>query len=142
MAVNVRYLQKQGLDSATTIGGVGISMLAAGAMHIALTAVSLVWAGSKSSIADLPSSTTILLALVVVAAIIGLAVMIRPARRLIRTTVVPQVEGGPRAARGPGRGQLRQGALHQHLPGVLQRALAAHPLRGLSGPGQRRRRVS
>ena len=39
MAVNVRYLQKQGLDSATTIGGVGISMLAAGAMHIALTAV-------------------------------------------------------------------------------------------------------
>jgi len=92
MAVNVRYLQKQGLDSATTIGGVGVSVLAAGAMHIALTAVFLVWAGSKASVVDLPSSSTILLVLVVVAAIIGLAVMIRPARRLIRTTVVPQVE--------------------------------------------------
>jgi glycosyltransferase 2 family protein len=30
MAVNVRYLQEQGLDSATMIGGVGISVLAAG----------------------------------------------------------------------------------------------------------------
>jgi hypothetical protein len=42
MAVNVRYLQKQGLDSATAIGGVGIAAVAAGVMHIALTAVFLV----------------------------------------------------------------------------------------------------
>jgi hypothetical protein len=53
MAVNVRYLQNQGLDSATTVGGVGISILAAGAMHVALTAVFIVWAGSKASIVDL-----------------------------------------------------------------------------------------
>jgi glycosyltransferase 2 family protein len=99
MAVNVRYLQKQGLDSATTIGGVGISMLVAGAMHIALTAVFLVWAGSKATIVDLPSSATVLLVLVVAAAIIGLAVVIRPARRLIRTVVVPQVEKAARELR-------------------------------------------
>ena len=61
MAVNVRYLQEQGLDSATTIGGVGISVLAAGAMYITLTAVFLLWAGSKASIVHLPSSSTILL---------------------------------------------------------------------------------
>jgi undecaprenyl-diphosphatase len=99
MAVNVRYLQKQGLDSATTIGGVGISMLVAAAMHIALTAVFLVWAGSRANVVDLPSSTTILLVLVVAAAIVGLAVMIRPARRLIRTVVVPQVEKAVRELR-------------------------------------------
>jgi uncharacterized protein (TIRG00374 family) len=92
MAVNIRYLQKQGLDSATTIGGVGVSMLAAGAMHISLTAVFLVWAGSKANVVDLPSSTTILLVLVIAAAIIGLAVVLRPSRRLIRGVVVPQVE--------------------------------------------------
>ena len=99
MAVNVRYLQKQGLDSATTIGGVGISMLVAAAMHIALTAVFIVWAGSKASIVDLPSSTTILLVLVAVAAVVGLAMIIRPARRLIRTAVVPQVEKAARELR-------------------------------------------
>ena len=91
-AVNVRYLQKQGLDSATTVGGMGLTILVVGIMHIALTAVFLVWAGSKTSLVKLPSSSTVLLALVVVAAIIGLAVAIRPARRLIRTVVVPQVE--------------------------------------------------
>ena len=91
-AVNVRYLQKQGLDSATAIGGMGLTILVVGIMHIALTAVFLVWAGSKTSLVKLPSSSTVLLVLVVVAAVIGLAVAIRPARRLIRTVVVPQVE--------------------------------------------------
>jgi glycosyltransferase 2 family protein len=92
MAVNVRYLQKQGLDSATAIGGVGIAAVAAGVTHIALTAVFLVWAGSKTDIVKLPSSSTILLVLVIVAAAIGLVMVVRPARRLLRTVVVPQVE--------------------------------------------------
>ena len=91
-AVNVRYLQKQGLDSATAIGGMGLTILVVGIMHIALTAVFLVWAGSKTNVVKLPSSSTVLLVLVIVAAIIGLAVVIRPARRLIRTVVVPQAE--------------------------------------------------
>jgi undecaprenyl-diphosphatase len=91
-AVNLRYLQKQGLDSAAAIGGMGVTILVVGMMHIALTIVFLLWAGSKTNIVKLPSSSTILLVLVVVAAIIGLAVMIRPARKLIRTVVVPQVE--------------------------------------------------
>jgi glycosyltransferase 2 family protein len=91
-AVNVRYLQKQGLDPATVIGGMGLTILVVGIMHIALTAVFLVWAGSKTSVVKLPSSSTILLVLVIVAAIIGLVVVIRPAQRLIRTVVVPQAE--------------------------------------------------
>ena len=56
MAVNVRYLQKQGLDSATVIGGVGIAVLVGGIMQIALTAVFVVWAGSKARVVKLPSS--------------------------------------------------------------------------------------
>ena len=80
-ATNIRYLQKQGLDSAAAIGGMGVTILVVGMMHIALTIVFLVWAGSKTNIVKLPSSSTILLVLVVVAAIIGLAVAIRPARR-------------------------------------------------------------
>jgi undecaprenyl-diphosphatase len=91
-ATNIRYLQKQGLDSAAAIGGMGVTILVVGVMHIALTIVFLVWAGSKTNIVKLPSSSTILLVLVVVAAIIGLAVAIRPARKLVRTVVVPQVE--------------------------------------------------
>ena len=72
MAVNVRYLQKQGLDSATAIGGAGIAVLVGGIMQIALTAVFVVWAGSKARVVKLPSSSTILLVLVVVATAIGL----------------------------------------------------------------------
>ena len=72
MAVNVRYLQKQGIESATAIGGVGIAILVGGIMQIALTAVFVVWAGSKTRVLKLPSSSTILLVLVVVATAIGL----------------------------------------------------------------------
>jgi glycosyltransferase 2 family protein len=92
MAINVRYLQRQGLQSATAIGGVGLAMLVGGIMQIALTAVFVVWAGSTASVVKLPSSTTVLLVLAVVAAAIGLALAVRPARRLLRTMVVPQVE--------------------------------------------------
>jgi hypothetical protein len=91
MAVNVRYLQKQGLDSATAIGGVGIAVLVGGIMQIALTAVFVVWAGSNARVVKLPSSSTILLVLVVAAAI-GVVLVVRPARRLIRTVVVPEVD--------------------------------------------------
>jgi glycosyltransferase 2 family protein len=91
-AVNIRYLQKQGLDSAAAIGGMGVTIMVVGIMHVALTVVFLVWAGSKTSVVKLPSSSTVLLVLVVVAAIIGLAVAIRPARRLIRTVLIPQAE--------------------------------------------------
>jgi hypothetical protein len=69
------------------------------AVHVLLAGNFLVWAGSKASIVDLPSSTTVLLVLVVAAAIVGLAVVIRPARRLIRTAVVPQVEKAARERR-------------------------------------------
>jgi uncharacterized protein (TIRG00374 family) len=92
MAVNVRYLQKQGLDSATAIGGVGIAVLVGGIMQIALTAVFVIWAGSKARVVKLPSSSTILLVLVVVAAAVGLALVVRPARRLLRTVVIPEVD--------------------------------------------------
>jgi glycosyltransferase 2 family protein len=92
VAVNVRYLQKQGLESATAIGGVGLAMLVGGVMQIVLTTVFVVWAGSKASVVKLPSSSTILLVLVIVAVAVGLVLLVRPARRLIRTVVVPQVE--------------------------------------------------
>jgi EamA domain-containing membrane protein RarD len=44
-----------------------------------LTAVFLVWAGSKARVVKLPSSSAILLVLVGVAAAVGLALMVRPA---------------------------------------------------------------
>jgi glycosyltransferase 2 family protein len=107
MAINVRYLQKQGLESATAIGGVGLAILVGGVMQIVLTAVFIVWAGSKASVVRLPSSSTILLVLVIVAVAAGLALLIRPARRLIRTVVVPEVEKAARdlreALRDPAR---------------------------------------
>jgi undecaprenyl-diphosphatase len=92
VAINVRYLQKQGLEAATAIGGVGIAMLVGGVMQIALTAVFIVWAGSKASVVKLPSSSTMLLVLVIVTAAIGLALLVRPVRRLIHSVVVPNVE--------------------------------------------------
>jgi uncharacterized protein (TIRG00374 family) len=92
VAVNVRYLQRQGLESATAIGGVGLAMVVGGVMQVVLTAVFVVWAGSRASVVKLPSSSTILLVLVIVAVAVGLVLLVRPARRLIRTVVVPQVE--------------------------------------------------
>jgi undecaprenyl-diphosphatase len=70
---------------------VGIAVLVGGIMQIALTAVFVVWAGSKARVVKLPSSSTILLVLVVATAI-GLVLVVRPARRLIRTVVVPEVD--------------------------------------------------
>jgi uncharacterized protein (TIRG00374 family) len=89
MAINVRYLQKHGLESASAVAGVGLTQLVGAVMHITLTAVFVVWAGSKASIVQVPSSSTILLVLVVVAAAVGLVFVVRPIRRLLRTVVVP-----------------------------------------------------
>jgi len=91
MAVNVRYLQKQGLDSATAIGGVGIAVLV-GRDHADRPDRRVRRLGWVQGTCQLPSSSTILLVLVVVATAIGLVLVVRPARRLIRTVVLPEVD--------------------------------------------------
>lgn len=92
MAVNVRYLQRSGVDSASSVAAVGLTRLIGVLVHLSMTAVFVVWAGSKTTVADLPGSTTILLILVAAAALVGLVVVLRPLRRLLRTVVLPAVK--------------------------------------------------
>ena len=63
-------------------------------------------------------------------------VALRPRRQLL------DVLGARRElpARRAGDRRRRTGDVHQHLPGVLLGPLAAHPLRGVPGPGRDRRR--
>jgi uncharacterized protein (TIRG00374 family) len=89
LALNVRYLRRQGLDPAGAVAGVALTQLVGVTMHLALTTVFVLWAGSTADIVPIPSSTTVLLVLVVVVAVVGLSLLLRPLRRLVHTHVVP-----------------------------------------------------
>ena len=91
MAINVRYLQKQGLDLAVASSAVGLQQLSGLLMHVTLTFIFLLWAG-KSGVGAfhfLPSGQTVLIGLTVVLALSGLLFLLPAGRGLLRRRVVP-----------------------------------------------------
>jgi glycosyltransferase 2 family protein len=84
MAANVRFLQKCGVDSPTAVGSVGLNSLVGAVVHIALLVVFFVW--SRSDLGKsfkLPSSSKLLLALAVIAAVVGGVLATRWGRRRV-----------------------------------------------------------
>ena len=82
MALNVRYLQKCGVDSATAVAAVGLNSLAGFIVHVVLLVLFLVWSGQAVGNAfKLPSSSTLLVVIAVVAAVIGAVLATRWGRR-------------------------------------------------------------
>jgi undecaprenyl-diphosphatase len=92
MALNVRYLQKAGVPSAQAVTGIGLNVAAGGAAHLVLLFVFFAWAGRSGSAFSMPSSSRILVAIAVVAALVGIAMASRRGRRLVGSHAVPAVK--------------------------------------------------
>lgn len=88
MALNVRFLQKAGVDPAEAVTGVGLNALAGGVVHLVLLVLFVAWAGqSGAGTFKIPSSSKVLAATAVVLALAGIAAATRRGRRVLRTQV-------------------------------------------------------
>jgi len=98
MALNVRFLQRQGVDAAVATSSVGLDTVGGFVGHIILLGIFLVWAG-RDTVGDvrLPSPVALLIGTGVVVAIALLMLALPSTRRLVRTKLVPTIG---KAARG------------------------------------------
>jgi undecaprenyl-diphosphatase len=88
LALNVRYLQKAGIDPAGAVTGIGLTLLAGGIVHTVLTIGFVAWAGrSDASGFALPSGSTALVVIAVGLAVLGAGLATGRGRRLIGTHV-------------------------------------------------------
>jgi undecaprenyl-diphosphatase len=106
MALNVRFLQKAGVEPAAGVAAVGVNAFAGFLVHAALLVIFFVWAGrSPGKAFKLPSSSTLLVILAVVAAVVGIVMATRQARRFAVRKVLPSVRSSlanlRRVARSP-----------------------------------------
>jgi undecaprenyl-diphosphatase len=89
MALNVRFLQKLGLDSAEAVTGVGLNSLVGGVVHLVLLTVFVAWAGQGGGSGfSIPTDSKTLVIIAVVLALLGIVLATRRGRRLFRTRVV------------------------------------------------------
>ena len=90
MALNVRFLQKSGVDASAGVAAVGVNSLAGAVVHLVLIVVFFTWSGSGLGKAfKLPSSSKLLLILAVVMAVIGIVLATRPGRRFAVGKLIP-----------------------------------------------------
>lgn len=92
MALNVRYLTKQGISTARATTGVAVSTAAGAVVHILLTVVAVVWAGSTGLPGiHAPSIGIVLIVLVVLAGAAGVVTVVPPLRRWFSDSAVPSI---------------------------------------------------
>jgi undecaprenyl-diphosphatase len=98
MALNVRFLQKRGVDSAVAVTGVGVNAAAGLIVHLLLLAGFVVTAGSTTSGPGFsaPSGTLALLAVSAVFLVAGVALAVPQARRTLRVRLWPRVKDAGR----------------------------------------------
>jgi undecaprenyl-diphosphatase len=90
MALNVRFLQKQGVDQTVAVSGVGLNTLAGFAGHVSLIGIFLVWAGRDAfGSFSLPDPKWFVIAIVVAAALLLLGLAIRPVRKMAFEKLLP-----------------------------------------------------
>jgi len=94
MATNLRYLQKRGVDLAVATASIGVQQVSGLIVHVALSAVLLVWAGRNAGDAlnALPSGQTVLIGLTVLGVLSGLLFLLPWGRRLLRARVLPPLQ--------------------------------------------------
>ena len=88
MALNVRFLQKAGVEPAAAVSGIGLNVLAGGIVHLVLLFVFFAWAGKGSAGFKVPSTSKLLVVIAVVLALAGVVMATRKGRKLVRTRVV------------------------------------------------------
>ena len=91
IAINVRFLQKQGLELAVASSSVGLQQLSGLLMHVTLSFIFLLWAGRSGvgAFDFLPSGQTVLIGLTVVLALSGLLFLLPAGRGVLRKRVLP-----------------------------------------------------
>ena len=119
MALNVRYMQKAGIAPADAVTGVGLNVLAGGIVHLGLLAVFLAWSGRGGGQAfAIPSSSTLLVVIAVVLALVGAVLATRRGRGLARAHVLPPVRQSLSSIRTLATSPIRLSALFGGSLGV------------------------
>ncbi len=108
MALNVRYLQKSGVDAPVAASSVGLNSVAGAAVHIVLTFVFFAWAGTSGlGSFSVPSWSAVALGVAVIALLLGTAVAVPTTRNLLATKLVPvlrrALDGLAAVIRSPGK---------------------------------------
>jgi glycosyltransferase 2 family protein len=109
MALNVRSLQKAGVEPTAGVAAVGVNSLAGALVHLVLLAIFFAWAGrgGASKAFKLPSSSILLAVLAAVAAGIGIVIATRQGRNFAARKVLPPLRSSlaslGRVARSPVR---------------------------------------
>jgi glycosyltransferase 2 family protein len=108
MALNVRFLQKSGVEPSAGVAAVGVNALAGALVHAVLLVIFFSWAGRGVGKAfKLPSSSKLLVILAVAAAVIGLVIATRQGRRFAARKLLPSVRSSlaslRRVARSPAK---------------------------------------
>ena len=106
MALNVRYLQKSGVEPSAGVAGVGVNALAGALVHAVLLVIFFSLAGRGLTKAfKLPSSSKLLVILAVVAAVIGIVMTTRQGRNFAARKLLPGLRSSltslGRVARSP-----------------------------------------
>jgi uncharacterized membrane protein YbhN (UPF0104 family) len=108
MALNVRYLQKSGVDVAVATSGVGLNTVAGVVVHVFLLLTFAVWAGrSVLGAVRLPHPEVLLWGAAAVAVLAAVVFAVPAVRRLLAVRLLPllrrSVHGAGHALRSPGK---------------------------------------
>ena len=109
MALNVRFLQKAGVEPTAGVAAVGVNSLAGALVHLVLLVIFFAWAGrgGASKAFKLPSSSVLLAVLSAVAVVIGVVIFTRQGRNFAARKVLPPLRSSVaslgRVARSPVR---------------------------------------
>lgn len=92
MATNVRYLQKNGVDTPVAVSGVGISSVATTIVHMSLLLITVLFLGRNAGdFIKLPSGQTVLIGLVVVFTLGAFAFFLPFFRNIFKKKVWPMI---------------------------------------------------
>jgi len=113
MVLNVRFLQKAGVEPTAGVAAVGVNSLAGALVHLMLLVIFFAWAGrgGAGKAFKLPSSSTLLAVLAVVAAVIGIVIATRQGRNFAARKVLPSLRSSVASLGRVARSPVRLGLL-------------------------------
>lgn len=108
MALNMRFLQKQGVDRPVAVSGIGLNTIAGLVGHLSLVGIFIVWAGRDAfGSFRLPDPKYFVIGIAVVAVLAAIALAVPQTRHLLRDRLVPvlgkAMEGIGSVIRRPGK---------------------------------------
>jgi len=92
LAVNMRYLEKSGVEREVAVAGVGLLALVSAIVHFVTLVVFAAWAGKSGLVSvEMPSGEAVLIGLVALLTIVGLVVRLPKARGIWEDRVYPAI---------------------------------------------------